>query len=386
MSDVSTRDRKRFKLLFVVESGTDVRMVDGLAERTSLTVLGREISGGRIISRDPKQEMELIVGPTSRLRFAYEVLNTLLRRRREFDAVLVQGYGPAALTANCMSRLHGTPTFMLVCSPVELYYSCRKKHPSPGMPYSGLQLWVLKMLARLNARVGRHYIVLSDHLKEVVKGHGTRRPISAIPIYGIDTDSFKPPSDDKTTLRRELGLPEIGELVFFSSRVAPEKDAETLLAAASQLKAAGRDLWLLHLSGGHEEFRLAADNEGVSDRVIARDAVHPVNDLPAYYQVSDVCVQASREEGLGFSPLEALACEVPVVAAAAGGLTQTIRDGETGWSYPVGDSQCLADSIECVLSDPDEAKRRARAGREMVVTEFNRKSVFDSLMLLLEQE
>jgi len=212
------------------------------------------------------------------------------------------------------------------------------------------------------------------------------RIISAIPIYGIDTDSFKPPSDDKTTLRRELGLPELGELVFFSSRVAPEKDAETLLAAASQLKAAGRDLWLLHLSGGHEEFRLAADKEGVSDRVIARDAVHPVNDLPAYYQVSDVCVQASREEGLGFSPLEALACEIPVVAAAAGGLTQTIRDGETGWSYPVGDSQCLADSIERALSDPDEAKRRARAGRDMVVTEFNRKSVFDSLMSLLEQQ
>ena len=60
MSDVSTRDRKEFQLLFVVESGTDVRMVDGLAERTSLTVVGREISGGRIISRDPKQEMELI--------------------------------------------------------------------------------------------------------------------------------------------------------------------------------------------------------------------------------------------------------------------------------------------------------------------------------------
>ena len=384
MSGVAAGSPDRFRLLFVVESGTDVRLVEGLAERTKLTVLGRRISGGRVISREPAQSMEKIVGPTSRLRFAVQVLSTLLTRNHEFDAVIVQGYGPAALAANCSSRLHGTPTFMLVCSPVELYYSCRKAHPGPGMPYSAFQLRALKMLARLNARIGRQYVVLSNHLKEVVESHGTRRPVSVIPIYGIDTATFKPRTDSRTTIRRELGLPESGELVFFSSRVAPEKDAETLIDAAARLRASGRDLWLLHLSGGHEEFLRAADKVGIASRVIARDAVHPVNDLPAYYQVSDVCVQASREEGLGFSPLEALACEVPVVAAAAGGLTQTIREGETGWSYPVGDARSLANAIECALTQPEEAGRRARAGRDMVVADYEREVVYDRLMLLLE--
>lgn len=386
MSDGPADGRLRSRLLFVVESGTDVRIVDGLAQRTDLHLLGRTIPGGRVVSRDPEQPIPASVGPASRLRFAALVFRSLTKRRREFDIVLVQGYGLAALAANCASRLTRTPTVMLVCSPVELYYRCRKRDPRPGMPYRAHELWALKLLAASNARIGRHYIVLSRHLRDVVRGHGTRRPISVIPIYGIDTARFKPATSGKTTIRRELDLPESGALIFFSSRIAPEKDAATLLEAVVRLTESGRDLRLLHLSGGHAEFLTAAGRMGIAGRVIARDAVHPVNELPAYYQASDVCVQASREEGLGFSPLEALACEVPVVAAATGGLMETIRDGETGWSYPAGDARSLARAIETVLAEPEEALRRARAGRAMVVAEYRRSDVFDRTMQLLERK
>jgi glycosyltransferase involved in cell wall biosynthesis len=88
-------------------------------------------------------------------------------------------------------------------------------------------------------------------------------------------------------------------------------------------------------------------------------------------------VQASREEGLGLSPLEALACGVPVVATAVGGLRETIIDGETGWTYPPGDDAALAQRISAVLDDPAEARRRAAAGRDMVMTRYARDLVFD---------
>ena len=369
-------------LWFVVESGTDVRLVEGLADRTSLNVLARRIPGGVEISQAPARAVPTIVGPASRAGFAHLVWRTLRRLGRE-DRVIVQGYGIAALAANVASRLTGAPTFMLVCSPVERYYACRRGRESPGKPFRRREVAALGAIARLNALVGHHYIVLSQHLADVVKCHGTRAPVSVVPVYGVDTAVFAPPTGSKDALRQRRGLPAAGAIVFFSSRVAPEKDAETMLAAARRLLDQGRDLWLLHRSGGYQTFLAAAQQAGVQARVVASDAAHPHGGLAEDYQASDLCVQASREEGLGFSPLEALACQVPVVASAVGGLRETIVDGVTGWTYPPGDAAALARAIAEALDRPEEAARRAQAGRAMVRERYEGRIVFDRLMEVL---
>ncbi len=254
-----------------------------------------------------------------------------------YDAILVQGYGPAAIAANIVARLVGRPAVMLVCSPVEGYYVCRREDGS-GKPFRRLEWIAIHVLARLNARVGRQYVVLSRYLERVVRLHGSSGQVAVIPVYGIDTALFVPSETPRAQLRGRLGLPLECSLVFFSSRVAPEKDPDTLIEAVGALRRQGRDVRILHLSGGYEEFLARAAAAGLAEAVIARDAVAPFDGLAAYYQASDVCVQASRDEGLGFSVLEALACEVPVVATAVGGLRETIRDGDTGWTYPAGDA------------------------------------------------
>ena len=98
------------------------------------------------------------------------------------------------------------------------------------------------------------------------------------------------------------------------------------------------------------------------ERVIATDAVDPRSELQRDYAAVDVCVQASRAEGLGFSVLEAMACGTPVVASSVGGLRETVRDGVTGWSVPAGDAARLASALREVLDHPGEASRRAAAG------------------------
>jgi glycosyltransferase involved in cell wall biosynthesis len=272
---------------------------------------------------------------------------------------------------------------MLVCSPGEAYYECRRTNPQPGKPFRRWELEGQRVVGRLNARVGTRYIVLSQHLADVVRGHGWSGPVDVVPIYGVDTNRFRPASVPRDTIRRELRLPESGSILFFSSRVAPEKDSEAVLRAVRKLLDAGRDLWLLHRSGGFAGFLRDAERFGVRDRVIAADAVHPHRELPLMYEASDVCVQASRAEGLGFSPLEALACGVPVIATNVGGLRETIRDGDTGWSYPMGDADALARCIQAALDDPAEAARRAANGREMVVREYDERKVFEHLLELV---
>ena len=261
---------------------------------------------------------------------------------------------------------------------MESYYSCRKQ-ASSGRRYRRGEAAALDLAARANALVGQHYLVLSDYLADVVRARAPRKPVSLVRTYGVDTAVFRPPVECRRVIRERRGLPTGGAIIFFSSRVAPEKDAETLLEAFAQLRHQGRDLWLLHRSGGYREFLRLAEQYAVTDRVIATDAVHPVTELPLDYQCSDLCVQASRAEGLGFSPLEALACGTPVVAASVGGLKETIIEGCTGWTYPPGDAATLARQIEAALSDPAEARRRTAAGRALVVDRFERTLVFDQL-------
>jgi glycosyltransferase involved in cell wall biosynthesis len=375
---------KSAHLCFVVESGTDVRLVEGLAERFDLTVLARGIKDGFEVSHRPRTDVDTVIGPPSRVRFAWLVGRWLRGRRGAFDFVLVQGYGPAALAANAASRLTGVPTAMLVCSPTEAYYRCRKVGRDPEKPFLRHELAALHVFARLNAKVGRQYIVLSRYLSDVVRGHGARGRIDVVPVYGVDTDVFKPISEPKARIRARLGLPTTGAHVFFSSRVAPEKDTTTLLRAAAKLIDRGRDLWLLHRSGGYRRFVEKAEEAGIGGRVIAGDALHPSQPLAEQYQAADLCVQASREEGLGFSPLEALACGVPVVAADVGGLRETIIAGETGWSYPVGDADALASCIGSALDDPAEAQRRAAAGRSLVHRQYDRSRALEALQGIVE--
>ena len=376
-SSAGTVGRRR--VLFVVESGTDIRLVEGLQQISSLAILAREIRGGREISQQPSAPVAVKVGPSSRLRFAECVFRTLIARRDEYDVCIVQGYGLAALAANSAAKLTGKPTTMLVCSAIEEYYRCRVSANDPDHPYRGFENWILRALARLNAWSGAGYVVLSRHLEATVRAHGTRANVCVVPAYGVDTEVFKPAGISKAVLKAQLGLPTTGALIFSSSRVAPEKDTITLLAALAELLKANRNVWLLCLTGGHEKFLQLAKEFNVAERVIVNDAVHPLRELPGYYQASDLCVQVSRAEGLGFSPLEALACGTPVVATATGGLCETIIDGVTGWTHVLGNQADLAAKIAEALDNPEERQRRAANGRALVCRDYERNAVFRAL-------
>ena len=96
---------KMTSVCFVVESGTDARMVEGLAPRVSLTVLAREVPGGRAVSQPTGVTVRM--GSANRLAFAWWAFRWLMSER--CDAALVQGYGIAALAANLACRLKRRP-------------------------------------------------------------------------------------------------------------------------------------------------------------------------------------------------------------------------------------------------------------------------------------
>lgn len=363
---------RRRTVCFFADSGTDVRLVEGLAAITDLRAVLRGIPGGRAVSQPTG--VPVAVAGSGRIAYAWRVFRTVLHGT-PCDAVLVQGYGLPAIAANLAARLRRIPCSMLVCSPLAEYY--RTRRPA-GRPFSRLTLAAIEAMAYLNGLIGQRYIVLSAYLEKVVRRYGGRAAVDLIPIYGVDVRHFAPRLD-RAAARAARKLPAGGRIVFSSSRVAPEKDTDTLVAAFASLVREGLNVYLLSRSGGYEELRRRAAAAGVASRVIATDAVDPRRELPLDYLAADVCVQASREEGLGFSVLEALACGTPVIVSSVGGLVETVRDGETGWTVPPGDAAALARALREALDDPAEAARRAAAGRAIVRQKFDRERVFARL-------
>jgi glycosyltransferase involved in cell wall biosynthesis len=93
---------------------------------------------------------------------------------------------------------------------------------------------------------------------------------------------------------------------------------------------------------------------GLGSRVVVRSDVGPA-ELLALYQGASVFLQASHEEGLGMTVLEAMSCGLPVVSTETAGSTETVLDGVTGWLVPQvpddGVPAALADRTLRILSD-----------------------------------
>jgi len=106
---------------------------------------------------------------------------------------------------------------------------------------------------------------------------------------------------------------------------------------------------------------------GVTDRMDVlgeQEAVIPL------LSVSDLFLLPSAQESFGLAALEAMACEVPVVASAVGGLPEVIVHGESGFLHPPEDLQAMAESAVALLTDPSLHQRTTAVALQRVHTLF----------------
>lgn len=192
------------------------------------------------------------------------------------------------------------------------------------------------------------------------------RPATVI-MHGVDTATFAPVAD-RAALRRALGLPD-GVIIGCFGRIRAQKGVDLLVEAALALLPSRPHVSVIFTGLVTQDN--AAFHAGLVARIAAaglQDRIRFLGEIPweqvvRHYQALNLFCAPARWEGFGLTPLEAMACGVPVVAADVGAFDSLIVPG-VGTVVPPGDSAALTDAVRGWLDDPvrlAEAGGRARA-------------------------
>jgi glycosyltransferase involved in cell wall biosynthesis len=220
-------------------------------------------------------------------------------------------------------------------------------------------------------------IAVSERVRQVLCRGGIAPSRVGVVRSGVDLAT--PPRRANDELLGALGVvPDRPLVVMVSALVPPHKDPETFVAAVAAARAAGCDCQALLIGDGPlrrtaERLCRALGLESVLRMVGYR------SDALELLAAADVAVLSSRDEGLGTSLLDAMLGGVPVVATAAGGVREVVRDGVDGLLVPVGDGAALGHAIARVLGDPRLREGLVSAGRARV-REFSSERMIDGTL------
>ena len=178
-------------------------------------------------------------------------------------------------------------------------------------------------------------------------------------------------SQDEIAATRESWGVEPGTLVILNhGRVVTEKGLEDLVAAAHLLKhRLGRPFLVVFAGEGalRGELERMADALGVQNQVRFLGFRSDVTNLLA---AADIVALPSLREGLSIALLEAMAMARPIIATTIGSNREVSREGEAALLIPPNAADSLADAIERLARDPDEALRLAKRAGEIYHEEY----------------
>lgn len=165
--------------------------------------------------------------------------------------------------------------------------------------------------------------------------------------------------------RADLGLPQDAPVLLALGRLHRNKGFDVLIRALAALPG----VHALIAGEGPERAALTA----LAERCGVASRVHMPgwrSDTAALFALADLFVCASRIEPLGNMVLEAFSARRAVIAAAADGPREVIRDGEDGVLVACEDAPALAAAIAALLADPVRAAHLAARARDRYETEF----------------
>ena len=213
-----------------------------------------------------------------------------------------------------------------------------------------------------SAIVRRAVHLIATCTDEVIELLGLGADVNKVTVIpcGVDLEMFRP---DGPVEPRPPGL----RRLVVVSRLVERKGIGNVIVALAEVPRTE-----LVVAGGPPEAELLDDpqarrlldlarHHGVADCVRFRGQVER-DRLPALLRSADAVACVPWYEPFGIVPLEAMACGIPVVASAVGGLVDTVADGKTGLHVPPRRPDLLGPALARLLDDPDLCRRLGGAG------------------------
>lgn len=224
---------------------------------------------------------------------------------------------------------------------------------------------------QLSWRLGSEIICISPHLVEelVNQAHLPERKIIHIP-NGLDIKQFAAPVES------DLRPPDVAHVLLMVTRITERKAPQLLVEALGLLKQRGMLSANIHalLVGDHEDDAVQHQIDMFVERYSLYDQFHqyPKTDQPTqfYHAADSTVLVALYGEGLPNVLLESLAAGRPVIVSQAANRANLIEHGKTGWIVRTGDVEHLAETIQHVLTLPDDDLEAMRENCRVAVAGY----------------
>jgi glycosyltransferase involved in cell wall biosynthesis len=282
-------------------------------------------------------------------------------RKGKFDAVIAYtGYAYATFwIALLASKLRRIP-FLFGTDAHELTSRDKKKW----------KLWIKKRVWPRLYRYADKVLVPSTAGVNLMRSLGIPQTRIGLTPYTVDNEWWieQANKSNRLAVRNRLGIPPNAIVIVFSAKLQPWKRPHDLLRAFANI---GMDeAYLVFVGDGllRSALESEAKSLGIAEKVRFLGFLNQ-SALPATYEACDVLALTSEYEPFGVVVNEAMLCRCcAVVSDRVGAGFDLVRDGETGFTFPVGDIDALSRILRALVQDPVGSRLMGQAARERMKT------------------
>lgn len=209
--------------------------------------------------------------------------------------------------------------------------------------------------------------------------------VKYVPGVGLDTEkfNFKMTSAEKIELRKSLGLKKDDFVMIYAAELLPRKRQEWLIHSLEKLLKENPNYHVLlpgkdSVNGKYHEL---AKSLGLSEQI---HFLGFRSDIPKLLNISDIAISTSKQEGLPVNIMEAIYCNLPVVATDCRGNRDLIKNGKNGFVVSIDDKEEFSKKIAYYAKLDKSKKEKIKEYNKKFVEKFLLENVIDEVVKIYE--